>query len=242
MQFTYKSYESMLNLLKDCNYCITDYNEYKNYEKCVILRHDVDNSLYDAVKLAKIEYKNNIRSTYFILLSTDFYNIFSKNSRAWINELISMGHHIGLHFDETKYDLNNEDLLKKYVQKERNIMSQELGIDINVVSMHRPSKWILEKNIVFENIINTYSKEFFEDFKYVSDSRMHWREDVTEIIKSSNYKRLHILMHAFWYNENNELPKSILKSFLNSKNKEMYYALKSNIRNLDELITEGDIL
>ena len=39
MQFTYKSYEYMLNLLKECNYYITDYNEYENYEKCAILRY-----------------------------------------------------------------------------------------------------------------------------------------------------------------------------------------------------------
>ena len=192
MQFTYKSYENMLNLLKDYNYCITDYNEYKNYEKCAILRHDVDNSLYDAVKLAKIEYDNNVKSTYFILLSTDFYNIFSKNSRKLINEVISLGHHIGLHFDEVKYDdINNKDSLKKYVYKEIEIMSRELEVDINVVSMHRPSKWVLEENIVFDNnIVNTYGKEFFENFKYVSDSRMHWREDVIGTIKSSNYQKI----------------------------------------------------
>ena len=242
MQFTYKSYEYMLNLLKECNYYITDYNEYENYEKCAILRYDVDNSLYDVVKLAKIEYKNNVRSTYFILLSTDFYNIFSNNSRALITELVSMGHHIGLHFDEVKYDINNEDTLKKYVQKEIDIMSQELELGINVVSMHRPSKWVLEKNIVFDNLINTYGKEYFEDFKYVSDSRMHWREDITEIIKTSNYKRLHILTHAFWYGVYNELPKNILKNFLNTKSREMYFALKSNIRNLDEFITEEEII
>ena len=242
MQFTYKSYEDMLNLLKDCNYCITDYNEYKKYEKCAILRHDVDNSLYEAVKLGKIEYENNVKSTYFILLSTDFYNIFSKNSRTLINELVSMGHHIGLHFDEVKYDINNEVALKKYVKKEIDIMSQELELDINVVSMHRPSKWVLEGNIIFDNLINTYGKEYFEDFKYVSDSRMHWREYVTEIIKSSNYKRLHILTHAFWYGVYNELPKNILKNFLNTKSREMYFALKSNIRDLDEFIIEEEIM
>ena len=232
------------SLLKDYNYCITDYNEYKNYEKCAILRHDVDNSLYDAVKLAKIEYDNNVKSTYFILLSTDFYNIFSKNSRKLINEVISLGHHIGLHFDEVKYDdINNKDSLKKYVYKEIEIMSRELEVDINVVSMHRPSKWVLEENIVFDNnIVNTYGKEFFENFKYVSDSRMHWREDVIGTIKSSNYQKIHILTHAFWYNKENELPKSKFNRFLFNRNMEMYEALKSNVRDLDEFITKKDIM
>ena len=44
MDFSYSSYEKLISLLKQYNYSITDYNNYKKYEKSVILRHDIDSS------------------------------------------------------------------------------------------------------------------------------------------------------------------------------------------------------
>lgn len=37
MDFSYSSYEKLISLLKQYNYSITDYNNYKKYEKSVIL-------------------------------------------------------------------------------------------------------------------------------------------------------------------------------------------------------------
>ena len=42
-------------------------------------------------------------------------------------------------------------------------------------------------------MINSYSKEFFQNFKYVSDSRMKWREDVMKYVKEKQYPRMQIL-------------------------------------------------
>lgn len=241
MEFTYKAYENLLDKLKECNYNFCNYSNYNNFERCVILRHDVDNSLKDAVKFAELEFKNNVKSTYFILLSTNLYNIFSKESRCMINDLKSMGHEIGLHFDEEKYDVHNVDELKKYAKKEMSILSAELEMNIDVISMHRPSKWVLEKNIHFENAHNSYGKVFFEQFKYISDSRMNWREDVLGIIESQKCDKLHILTHAFWYKDEAVPPNSILKGFINSKKFELYQSLKNNIRDLQEFIDENEI-
>ena len=48
MDFSYSSYEKLISLLKQYNYSITDYNNYKKYEKSVILRHDIDFSIKDS--------------------------------------------------------------------------------------------------------------------------------------------------------------------------------------------------
>lgn len=108
--------------------------------------------------------------------------------------------------------------------------------------MHRPSKWILENDIQFDNIINSYSKEFIFNFKYLSDSRMHWREDVLNIIENENYDRLHILTHPFWYaNRKETINKKIIR-FMNDAKMDRYGYLKDNIRDIDEIINEGEIL
>ena len=63
----------------------------------------------------------------------------------------------------------------------------------------RHDKMMLENEVSFPSMINSYSSKFFKEFKYLSDSRMHWRENVEAVIKSHDYHRLHILTHAFWY-------------------------------------------
>lgn len=102
--------------------------------------------------------------------------------------------------------------------------------------MHRPSRWILESGIEFENIINSYSKTFFSDFKYLSDSRMHWREDVMDIICEKKFDKLHILTHPFWYSDAAENMKYKVSSFINNANQERYEEMKDNIRDLDEIL------
>lgn len=241
MDFTYKAYVDLIKLLKEKNYEFTNYKGYKNIEKSVIFRHDIDNSLERALKIAKLENENKIKSTFFVLLSTDFYNIFSKQSNSILKEIISLGHEVGLHFDEKRYKINNEKDLVHYVEYEKNILGGVLGIDVTTVSMHRPSKWILENDIQFKSIINSYSKEFLHEFKYLSDSRMHWREDVIEIIRNEKYDKLHILTHPFWYEENKGDMKERVSGFIKEANKERYYQMKDNIRDIEEIVNWDEI-
>lgn len=192
--------------------------------------------------MARLEYENNIISTFFVLLSTDFYNVFSKKSNNVLKEIINLGHHIGLHFDEKRYEIPSSKELEYWVERESEILAYAIGKEIKVVSMHRPSKWIVENDIQFERIINSYSKKFLLDFKYLSDSRMHWREDVLGIIDSERYDRLHILTHSFWYSYKNETINEKLIKFIDNGKIERYYSLKDNIRDLDEMVCEADIL
>jgi len=100
MNFTYAAYEEMLSLLKKNRYEVCNYETYQHSNRCVILRHDVDFSLEAALSFAQLEYKNDVQSTYFILLSTSFYNLFHRKASDIIKKIRAMGHDIGLHFDE----------------------------------------------------------------------------------------------------------------------------------------------
>ncbi len=241
MEFTYNSYIQLINLLQDKNYCFCNYLNYDEYEKAVIFRHDIDNSLDKALEIARIEFDKGVKSTFFVLLATDFYNVFSKKSNEILQEIINLGHYIGLHFDEERYKISNPEELEYYVNRESTILSYDLDREIKVVSMHRPSKWVLENDIQFKDMINSYSNKFFTEFKYLSDSRMHWREDVLGIIESEDYSRLHILTHPFWYSSKRETIDEKLMNFINSAKLERYYNLKDNIRDLDKIIDEGEL-
>jgi len=82
MQFTYSAYRDLLVLIRDNDYAFRSYHDYEDAPRCVILRHDIDASLSCAVKLAELEAEEGIRSTWFVLLRTEFYNPFSKSGLA----------------------------------------------------------------------------------------------------------------------------------------------------------------
>lgn len=237
MQFTYKAYSNLASLLQNCGYSIADYKNWRDIANPVILRHDIDTSISKALQLAQLENSLGIASTYFVLLTTDFYNVFSKESSKELKEIMELGHTIGLHFDEMRYPELNEDVSKitNKIIEEAGILGTCLGTSINTVSYHRPSKPILDANIHIDGIINSYSKEFFKDFKYLSDSRRRWREPIIEIVKSKQYNKLHILTHAFWYNTYERNITETVNAFIDSAPLERYEQLQNNITNLDEI-------
>ncbi len=241
MNFTYASYLRMLSVLRENQYLISTYTEFQPSNKCVILRHDVDFSLEAALQFAKLEYKQDAQSTYFILLATPFYNPFHRKSKNIIKSIKDMGHAIGLHFDETNYFISNKEELISHVEREIAILSDGLNMDIKSVSMHRPSQWVLEADIQFASIINSYSKKFFKDFKYLSDSRMCWREDVYKVIQSGLYDRLHILTHPIWYGEKERSMKEILLQLIGEQKGKYYDNLRENIRDLDKVLLKSDL-
>lgn len=246
-EFTYDWYERLINLIHDSNYTITNYHEYMKYDKPCILRHDVDMDIIKAAEFASFESKflsgdGYKGSTYFVLLCCDFYNIFSKNSLEAAYKILSLGNEIGLHFDETKYHVNDDKKqLAEFIEEELHILGQALGTTVRAVSMHRPSKFTLESNVLLKNAVNSYSHEFFKDFKYISDSRMHWREDVCSIVKNCESNKLHILTHPFWYNIFNESTKQKIQSFIHRANIERYEDFSNNFRDLDEFVRLEDV-
>lgn len=245
MKFTYQSYRELLHLLQEKGYLFRNYHNYQDSSRCAILRHDIEISIEMAQRMARIEQEEGVQSTYFVLLTSDFYNVASKRSLAGLRAIQEMGHEIGLHFDETSYApfLSPDETVKNII-KECGLLSALLEGSrrrVSCISMHRPSRTTLEANYDIPGIVNSYSKTFFHDFKYLSDSRRRWREPVEDIIRSGEYDRLHILTHAHWYHEKEETIAETVGSFIRSANRERYAQMKDNIANLEEIMREEDI-
>lgn len=244
MSFTYRDYENLLCRLNESGYEFSNYKNWKEKEKPVILRHDIDCDIKKALKLAEIEQLGGVESTWFVLITSDFYNIFSKESYDGLQEIMSRGHKIGLHFDEARYPEceGNPEAIKVRIQQEAGILGAAIGCTIDVVSMHRPSKGLLEANIEISGIINSYSQIFFREFKYLSDSRRRWRESVDEIVESGQFDKLHILSHAFWYNEEEVDIHDSVCGFVNEGNQCRYNWLSSNITDLESIMMKDEVI
>ncbi len=242
MKFTYLSYEKLLNSIIKNNYIFSDYKD--NVEKAVILRHDVDYSLEKTIRIAEIEKKNNVNSTFFIMLTCDFYNIFSLSGRNVVDKLLSLGHDIGLHFDEMRYPEiigKPKEIIDKIVL-EASILSKVIGKEVTKVSMHRPSKEIIEANLTIPQIVNTYSYKYFSEYKYISDSRRRWREPILDIINGRQYEKIQILIHPFWYNDEELSLEDTIRMYVNSANRERYRNLIDNFTNLFEVMRDKDVM
>lgn len=241
MEFTYAAYKKIINFLRQNGYQITDYHNFETAERCVILRHDIDNDLGQAVRLAEVETQDKVRSTYFVLLRTDFYNPASRKSLEQLHHIQSLGHEIGLHFDEKAYPEGTPEETVMRILYERDILSSILGTSVTTVSMHRPSKTTLEADLKIPGMVNSYGKTFFCDFKYLSDSRRRWREPVEEIIQSGEYNRLHILTHAFWYHKKDESIETTVGRFIGSANWERYGQMMENITDLPSILKKDEL-
>lgn len=169
--------------------------------------------------------------------------MFSKTNVDILTNISNLGHEIGLHFDEVKYDNPTKDMgyIKDKILEESKCLGLALGMDITTVSMHRPSKEILDSNLEIPGMINSYSKTFFNEFKYLSDSRRRWREPVEEIIESEQYNKLHILTHSFWYNDIEKDIQTSVKEFVNDGNKKRYEIFSNNITDIESIMTKQEI-
>lgn len=241
MTFSYDGYRSLLALIREHHYPIISYRNWDDFDRCVILRHDIDTDIKKALKMARLEVEEGVVSTYFVLLTSDFYNVFSKQNAEMLQEILSLGHDIGLHFDEVRYpECTSIEAVKKKIQYEVGTLEKAIGSKIHAVSMHRPSKLIMDADLKIEGLINFYGKVFFKEFKYLSDSRRRWREPVEDIIKSEKFDRLQILTHAFWYDEQEYNLHDSVSGFINSGNRDRYHFMQSNFTDLESVMAEKE--
>lgn len=241
MAFTYEAYRNLIGLLREHDYPVADYRQAPEMSRCVVLRHDVDTSLEKAVEMAKFEALEGVWANYFVLLTTDFYNAASLKGQDAIHQLLDMGHEVGLHFDEALYAGASLETLIDAVRREADILSHICGYEISTVSMHRPSKVMLERDFQIPGLINVYGRTFFRDFKYVSDSRRNWREPVLDVISSGDHQRLHILTHPFWYGTEESSLHDTVETFVNRANRERYDTFRDNITRLGDIMKESEI-
>lgn len=232
MDFSFSTYNKLVKTLQKNGYKISNYNDYRKYNKVAIMRHDIDFSIEDNYRFSLYEDELGIKSTYFVLLSTGFYNPMLKRNREFLKDMKKRGHAIGLHFDTTAYDD-----WKDYIQKEKSILENIIDNKVDVISFHRPVKEILDNDLQFSGLINVYSKEFFKGFKYCSDSRFYWRDNPFDIINSGLYNKVHILTHPFSWHLNDVQAKNVYTHLIDSASWERYKYYTKNIRNPNEFIS-----
>ena len=205
MRFTYNAYVGYLKLLKTAGYSLTRFQDARtSMEPKAIIRHDIDLSPKSALKMAELDYENGCLATYFVLISSTFFNLLDKDNEASILKIASLGHEIGLHFDVTKYADADGNALQAAIEREIDLLSAIIGKPVKSMSWHIPRRDLIGKRLPFleeQGILNAYDPEFFDGYKYCSDSMMRWRDPLVDYVDCVRYPKLQVLTHPISYAE-----------------------------------------
>jgi len=247
LDFTYDAYNDFMSLLKKkyriiplCE--VTDTNA-----PFIILRHDVDASLEAALKMAEIERKLEIRSTYFVLFSHKLYNLLEKDSLSTLKRISGLGHEIGLHYDVETYESYGQ-TLEESTNKEIQMLEHLLNKKIFSMACHNPSL-IGKKDLIEEtpDYLNAYDKRFYD--LYVSDSCRAWyMKDLMRLLDFKS-ERVQLLIHPILWTEYPCDRKSVFERLFqdtedkNKNYKSQWLELIHNnprVRNYDKLVKQNE--
>lgn len=172
--------------------------------------------LESALRMASIDSTLGVISTFFFLLRTEHYNLFSKDGTQIVERILEIGHCLGLHFDCSAYPPESTvDELASACAKEARILEELFGRAISIVSYHKPDQRVLtgDPRLSYPRQ-HTYMPLFMESAKYFSDSRGSWANGVPT---NSDFFRktvpLHLLVHPIWWNEYPSTPLNTLLEF-----------------------------
>ena len=186
---------------------ITEWNECCS-SNSLLLRHDIDFSVEYAHNLALVEKSMGVISTYFFMLSSNLYNVFSQRNQSLIQDIVSMGHRISVHFDPTVYPSLESFLIEKMA------FERLFNVEIEIVSIHRPGPFLDHNNVSLEGISQTYHDRYFRDMKYISDSGgRDVFPFVSQYLKDRQNKGLHLLIHPIWWMKKSHSPTETLNSW-----------------------------
>ena len=179
-EFSTNHYRQILDNIKDR--CGT-----ASEKKEIILTHDIDILPLYALRMAILEYKQNIKSTYYIFLHSNMYNALSPENMDIWKKIKSFGHELAFHYD-TRYDqrlLLVPHVIKSLIGEIDNINISQHFVDLS------------PKPIIPDYLIDRRS--FVEQgYHYIADSG-GWFRDGCFCKNIDKYEKILIVCHPIWW-------------------------------------------
>jgi hypothetical protein len=155
LDFTVQKYEDLCRALTTKNVVtVESYLTHKPKSNFIILRHDVDRKLNNALKISKLENNYNIKSTYYFRVNGGL-------DAQIIREIKKLGHEVGYHYEILSKTNGNYEKAIILFEKE---LSQLRDIcEINTICMHGSpaSKY---------NNLTLWNKFDFKEYKILGEA------------------------------------------------------------------------
>ncbi len=207
--FTLNAYHKLLKKILSKGYQFSTFEDFiqKNYndKKLVILRHDVDKAPNHSLRIAKLEKKLNIFSSYYFRITPN------SNDPNVIRSIVELGHEIGYHYEDLT--LSKGDFEKAIISFKKNLKYFREFYQVKTICMHGSpfSRWD-NRDIwakidyrKFEIIGEPYIDLNFNELAYLTDTGRKWNSNADNIRDkvdstfSFNFKTTFEVIKAFDY-------------------------------------------
>jgi hypothetical protein len=196
IDFSHAAYCELLGYIKGLGHRIVPFRDIPHSGRYVILRHDIDFSVTKAEEMAALDHQAGVQSTFFVLLTTPYYNPLDEENLQTLRRIIGMGHEIGLHYDCSGFDALTFDEQYRRIQTLAACLESHLDIQVKVIAQHKPAAAAMHPQ--FPGYMDPYSDAFFKDIAYISDSRMVFRvKDVYAFFREN--LRCQAALHPIWW-------------------------------------------
>lgn len=222
-EFSLDDYCELLSTFKDAGYSFCRFEEIDDHLSggypFAVLRHDIDMSLRPALEMARTEYEQGVEATYFVLLRSPFYNIFSRLNAEILQQIHQYGHQIAAHLDLAAY---NNDYFKAVMEVE--VLSQFYPyINTELVSLHSTCALNQIPITLSHRLDHVYGPAVRGEMAYISDSTGRWRYGhPLDSEAFSSRKPIQLLTHPIWWTQDGEtatqkLERWLYSDYLNSR-------------------------
>ncbi len=201
--FTWARYGGHLDAALGAGYAFTGFDTLREGaapDMSILLRHDVDYDPAWVAPMAALETQRGIASTWFVLTTSPLYSLDEPRTREAIEGLLSDGHALGLHFDASLIESDEEALAG--VDEKAGLLEESFGVRVGAVSFHMPGRRGAAHLELPGGRVNTYAPRFFDEIGYISDSNQDWRgTDLDAELRARTHRCLQLLIHPFWWRE-----------------------------------------
>jgi hypothetical protein len=177
MDFTLKSYQSLLEAFQQNGYQFQTFEEMMTKPakgKLVVMRHDVDEKAWNALKMAQLENKLGIRATYFFRI------VKQSNVPEVIRQIVALGHEVGYHYEDLAMAEGDDALAIKSF--EENLDYFRGYYPVKSVCMHGSSTSKYDNRLLWKNhalsdfglVGEPYLSVDFDKVYYLTDTGYAW--------------------------------------------------------------------
>jgi len=207
--FSFSSYSATLKAYQAAGYAVTSFERYLGDARPLhlVLRHDIDNDIQQAVRIARLDAEAGCTSSFFLRVHARGYNLLSLPSLSCIREMEELGHEVQLHLEGGLNEVLGGDPVD-WAERQRQVFENALGRPLGGFSVHEPSRMggVAAADALLDRWSDTVRYHAYEarftapTMKYLSDSSGRWREGhfAGWIGKEA---RLQVLTHPFWWFE-----------------------------------------
>lgn len=175
--FTLNSYQSLLAAFQQAGYRFQTFEELMTHPlegKSVVMRHDVDELAWNALKMAQLEHELGVRATYFFRI------VRQSNVPEVIEQIVGLGHEIGYHYEDLALAEGDED--KAIKSFEENLTYFRQYYPVRSVCMHGSSTSKFDNRLLWKErslsdyglVGEPYISVDFEKVFYLTDTGYAW--------------------------------------------------------------------